>query len=71
VLLLPWGLSKLGTAMGLAGAVLGIAIKFALVACAVIGVETAQSRLRFYRYQEPLAAAFLLAVLAIVANQIR
>ena len=43
----------------------------ALVACAVILVETAQSRLRFYRYQEPLAAAFLLAVLAIVANQIR
>jgi len=71
VLLLPWGLSKLGTAMGLAGAVLAILIKFGVVACAVIGVETAQSRLRFYRYQEPLAAAFMLAVLAIVANQIR
>jgi formate hydrogenlyase subunit 4 len=71
VLLLPWGLSRLGTAPGVGGAVLGIGLKFALVACAVIGVETAQSRLRFYRYQEPLAAAFLLAVLAVVANQIR
>jgi len=71
VLLLPWGLSKQGGALGLAGAIGGIAIKFVAVACAVIAVETAQSRLRFYRYQEPLAAAFLLAVLAIVANQIR
>lgn len=71
VLVLPWGLSKLGTALGLAGAALAVLIKFGLVGCVVIVVETAQARLRFYRYQEPLAAAFLLAVLAIVANQIR
>lgn len=71
VLLLPWGLSRHGGPLGIAGAVAAIAVKFAIVACAVIVVETAQSRLRFYRYQEPLAAAFLLAVLAIVANQIR
>jgi formate hydrogenlyase subunit 4 len=71
VLLFPWGLSKLGTALELAGAVLVIGLKFGIVGCAVIAVETAQSRLRFYRYQEPLAAAFLLAVLALVANQIR
>ena len=36
----------------------------------VVFVETAQSRLRFYRYQEPLAASFLLAVLAIVGTQL-
>lgn len=71
VLLLPWGLSHQGTVIGIGGAILGILVKFAVVACAVIVVETAQSRLRFYRYQEPLAAAFMLAVLAIVANQIR
>ena len=71
VLLLPWGLSRLGVASGIAGAVVAILAKFAVVACAVIAVETAQSRLRFYRYQEPLAAAFLLAILAVVANQIR
>ncbi|TKI03959.1 respiratory chain complex I subunit 1 family protein [Martelella alba] len=71
VLLLPWGLSILGTLPGVLGAILGIIVKFAIVACAVIAVETAQSRLRFYRYQEPLAVGFLLAILAIVANQIR
>jgi formate hydrogenlyase subunit 4 len=71
VLLLPWGLSHQGTAIGIGGAVLGILLKFGIVACAVVLVETAQARLRFYRYQEPLAAAFMLAVLAIVANQIR
>lgn len=71
VLLLPWGLSHRGTAIGIGGAVIGILLKLGVVACAVVVVETAQSRLRFYRYQEPLAAAFMLAVLAIVANQIR
>jgi formate hydrogenlyase subunit 4 len=71
VLLLPWALSHQGTAAGAlaaAGAVFG---KFLLVALAVVFVETAQSRLRYYRYQEPLAASFLLALLAIVANQLR
>jgi formate hydrogenlyase subunit 4 len=69
VLILPWGLSIKGTAVGAAGAALGLIIKFTLVACVVVFVETAQSRLRFYRYQEPLAASFLLAVLAIVSTQ--
>ncbi len=70
VLILPWGLSIAGTAVGALGAAIGLVIKFALVACAVVCVETAQSRLRFYRYQEPLAASFLLAVLAIVGTQL-
>jgi formate hydrogenlyase subunit 4 len=70
VLILPWGLSIAGTGLGAAGAALGLVLKFTLVACAVVFVETAQSRLRFYRYQEPLAASFLLAVLAIVGTQL-
>ena len=70
VLILPWGLSIAGTALGAAGAALGLVVKFTLVACAVVFVETAQSRLRFYRYQEPLAASFLFAVLAIVGTQL-
>jgi formate hydrogenlyase subunit 4 len=70
VLILPWGLSREGSALGVIGAAAGIVIKFTLVACAVVFVETAQSRLRFYRYQEPLAASFLLAVLAIVGTQL-
>lgn len=71
VLLLPWGLSREGAALGIGAALIALLAKFLVVALAVIGVETAQSRLRFYRYQEPLAAAFMLAVLAVIANQIR
>lgn len=70
VLLLPWGLSAEGTAIGALGAAAGLVLKFTIVACAVVIVETAQSRLRFYRYQEPLAASFVLAVLSIVGNQL-
>lgn len=71
VLLLPWGLSKAGTSFGIGAATVALLAKFALVALVVIVIETAQSRLRFYRYQEPLAAAFMLAVLAVIANQIK
>jgi len=71
VLVLPWGLSKVGSAVGIGAAAVTLLLKFALVAAVVIGVETAQARLRFYRYQEPLAVAFLFAVLAVTANQIR
>ncbi len=70
VLILPWALSIRGTALGAAGAALGLVIKFTVVAGAVAIVETSQSRLRFYRYQEPLAASFLLAVLSIVGTQL-
>ena len=70
VLLLPWGLSYRGTAIGVVGSTLALLGKFVLVACAVVVVDTTQSRLRFYRYQEPLAASFLLAVLAIIGTQL-
>ncbi|SHI06101.1 respiratory chain complex I subunit 1 family protein [Pollutimonas bauzanensis] len=71
VLVLPWGLSYRGEALGVLGALIALLLKFMLVAAAVVFVETAQARLRYYRYQEPLAASFLLAILAIVANQLR
>jgi formate hydrogenlyase subunit 4 len=70
VLLIPWGLSVAGTALGTFGATCAILGKFLLVALMVVFVETAQSRLRFYRYQEPLAASFLLAVLSIIGTQL-
>jgi formate hydrogenlyase subunit 4 len=70
VLILPWGLSREGTAVGALAAAAGVLAKFTLVACAVVMVETVQSRLRFYRYQEPLALSFLLATLAIVGTQL-
>jgi formate hydrogenlyase subunit 4 len=70
VLLLPWGLSHAGTAIGVVGSLASMAIKFTIVACAVVMVETAQSRLRFYRYQELLAASFVFAILAIIGTQL-
>jgi len=70
VLLLPWGLSYQGTALGALGAAVALMLKFVMVACLVVFVETTQSRLRFYRYQEPLAVSFLLAVLAIIGTQL-
>jgi formate hydrogenlyase subunit 4 len=70
VLILPWGLSFKGTAAGAFAAAVVLILKFIPVACAVVVVETCQSRLRFYRYQEPLAASFLLAILAIVSSQL-
>jgi formate hydrogenlyase subunit 4 len=70
VLILPWGLSIEGTAPGAVGAAAALVVKFTFVACLVVFVETAQSRLRFYRYQEPLAASFMLAILSIVGTQL-
>lgn len=70
VLTIPWGLSAQGTAMGAFGALGALLGKWALVGLLMVGVETAQSRLRFYRYQEPLALSFLMTVLAVVARQI-
>jgi len=68
---LPWGLSQHGTAFGALGAAAGLFARMLVVALVIVFVETAQSRLRFFRYQEPLAASFMLAVLAIAANQLR
>lgn len=70
VFLLPWAISQVGTPFGELASAASLVVKFFLVALAVIVVETVQSRLRFYRYQEPLAAGFLFAVLAIVSNQL-
>ena len=70
VLLFPWALSYEGTSLGVMGATIALLGKFLIVACIVVVVETAQSRLRFYRYQEPLAASFMLAILAIVGTQL-
>lgn len=70
VLLLPWGLSIAGSAVGALGAAIGLVAKFVLVASVVVVVETVQARLRFYRYQEPLAVSFIFAVLAIIGTQL-
>jgi formate hydrogenlyase subunit 4 len=70
VFLLPWKMSQIGTPLGQFGSLATLMVKFLLVALTVVIIETVQSRLRFYRYQEPLAAGFLFAVLAIVSSQL-
>ena len=70
VLTLPWGLSYRGTALGGPGRSSRYWRNSSSSLCVVVFVETAQSRLRFYRYQEPLAASFMLAVLAIIGTQL-
>ena len=70
VLTLPWGLSEKGTALGIVGAFLALLGKWFLLALVMVWIDTAQSRLRFYRYQEPLALSFLMAILAVVARQL-
>jgi len=70
VLLLPWGLSREGLPIGVLGSIIALLAKFLVVALAVVVVETSQSRLRFYRYQELLAASFVFAILSIVGNQL-
>lgn len=68
VLLLPWWLSHQGEPLGVMAATGMLLVKFFCVAAVVVVVETIQARLRFYRYQEPLAASFLLAILAIITH---
>jgi formate hydrogenlyase subunit 4 len=63
-------MSQIGTPLGQFGSLATLMVKFLLVALTVVIIETVQSRLRFYRYQEPLAAGFLFAVLAIVSSQL-
>lgn len=70
VLLIPWGLSQKGAVLGVLGSIAALLAKFLLVAVVVVAVETAQSRLRFYRYQELLAASFVFAILSIIGTQL-
>jgi formate hydrogenlyase subunit 4 len=68
VFLFPWGLSVTGSGASVLLALLVIAAKYGALALVMVVADTMQSRLRFYRYQEPLALSFLFAVLAIVAG---
>lgn len=70
VLTIPWGLSTQGTLLGMIGATVALVLKWFALGLVMVFVDTAQSRLRFYRYQEPLALSFLMAILAIVARQV-
>ncbi|MHB1565883.1 MAG: respiratory chain complex I subunit 1 family protein [Acidiferrobacter sp.] len=66
----PWGLADNGHATVVLFAIGMIILKYAVLGLTMVIVDTMQARLRFYRYQEPLAASFLFAIIAIVAHQV-
>lgn len=70
VFLFPWGLAHSGKISAVALAIGVIVLKYAALGISMVVVDTMQARLRFYRYQEPLAASFLFAIIAIVAHQV-
>ncbi|KJF15929.1 respiratory chain complex I subunit 1 family protein [Acidithrix ferrooxidans] len=70
VFFFPWGLSTSGSIPSLLLAMGFIVLKYGAIAVVMSVTDTIQSRLRFYRYQEPLALSFLFAVVALIANQI-
>ncbi len=70
VLAIPWGLSSSGTIGSIVLSIMALLGKWLAIAVAMAVIETMQSRLRFFRYQEPLALALVLATLAVVARQV-
>ncbi|RZD15463.1 MAG: formate hydrogenlyase [Candidatus Acidulodesulfobacterium ferriphilum] len=69
VLVFPWGLSINHSLAGLIIAVISLILKMLIVGFIAGIIDTAISRLRFFRYQEYFAAAFVLSVLAIMTFQ--
>ncbi|MCL4321624.1 MAG: NADH-quinone oxidoreductase subunit H [Deltaproteobacteria bacterium] len=69
VLVFPWGLSVNHSPSGLIIAIISLIVKMLIVGFVAGVIDTAISRLRFFRYQEYFAAAFVLSVLAIMTFQ--
>lgn len=66
LLFIPWGLSS-SHAIGWAFVAIPILlIKYTVVVFLTVTVDTIQSRLRFFRYHEPLVIAFVFALFAIL-----
>lgn len=69
VLVFPWGLSVEHSPFSLIIAIISLIAKMLVVGVIAAVIDTAISRLRFFRYQEYFAAAFVLSVLAIMTFQ--
>lgn len=70
VLAIPWGIPS---SISLGTILLGLVVllgKWCALAVVMVVVDTIQSRLRFFRYQEPLALSLSLAIFAVLAHQI-
>lgn len=70
LLFFPWWLSDSHNIGSAFIAIVILMIKYTVVATSVVTVNTMASRLRFFRYQELLAAGFVFSILAIVILQI-
>ena len=66
VFVAPWGLSSSGAPLPVVGAILALLGKAALVGCIFAVVDNLFSKLRLFKITELLAAAFGIAVLAVV-----
>lgn len=64
----PYGLSAHVTPVGMAVSIVLFAAKLALLALAVVLVETGNAKLRLFRVPELLAVAFVLSALALIST---
>ncbi|HEU0138726.1 MAG TPA: respiratory chain complex I subunit 1 family protein [Bryobacteraceae bacterium] len=64
----PYGLSADGSVMGVAASVVLFVFKLAVLAIAVVLVETGNAKLRLFRVPELLALAFVLSALALIST---
>ena len=69
VLVFPWGLAINHSPVSLVLAIVSLIIKMLVIGFIAAVIDTAISRLRFFRYQEYFGAAFVLSVLAIMTFQ--
>ncbi len=64
----PYGLSADGSVVGVAASVVLFVFKLAVLAIAVVLVETGNAKLRLFRVPELLALAFVLSALALIST---
>jgi formate hydrogenlyase subunit 4 len=67
-LFMPWGIALTLTPLALAGGVLSLVAKLALLGAAIAVLETRVAKLRLFRVPELLSASFVLALLAVVST---
>lgn len=67
-LFVPWGIAVSESPLALAGGLLALVVKLAVLAAAIAVLETRVAKLRLFRVPELLSASFVLALLAIVST---
>ncbi len=67
-LFLPWGMSRTGSASGIAVASSLLAAKMATAGAALAAIETVLAKLRLFRVPEFLGTAFIVAVLGLLVH---